>query len=75
MVFGRHLLNPLAIAAIAGGVFWLAYDEGTYTLTSRNSVAVIVLWGLVLASALGFWPAARIPRAALVSGSRFTCAS
>lgn len=69
MSSGRHLLGLLAVAAIAGGVFWLAYDDGTYGLTSRNSVAVIVLWGLLLASALGFWPATRIPRAALVSGS------
>ena len=69
MASGRHLVKPLAVAAIAGAVAWLAYDEGTYALTSRISVAVIVLWGLVLASALGFWPAARIPRAALVSGS------
>ena len=68
MPSGRHLLGLLAIAAIAGGVFWLAYDDGTYGLTSRNSVAVILVWGLLLASALAFWPASRIPRAALVSG-------
>jgi O-Antigen ligase len=69
MPSGRHLLVLLSIAAIGAGVFWLAYDDGTYGLTSRNSVAVIVLWGMLLASALGFWPAARVPRAALVSGS------
>jgi len=54
---------------LAAGVFWLAYDEGTYGLTSRNSVAVVVLWAIVLASAAQFWPASRIPRSALVSGS------
>ena len=69
MADARLLLKPLWAAAVAGGVFWIAYDEGSYGLTSRNSIAVIVLWGLVLASAVGFWPAARIPRSALVSGA------
>ena len=69
MVAGRHFVKPLGVAAIAAGVFWIAYDGGSYGLTSRNSIAVIVLWGLVLASAVGFWPAARIPRPALVSGA------
>jgi O-antigen ligase len=69
MVFGRHLLTPLLITAIAAGIFWVAYDDGSYGLTSRNSIAVIVLWGIVLASAVGLWPAARIPRSALVSGA------
>jgi peptidoglycan/LPS O-acetylase OafA/YrhL len=63
--FAAYLLAPL----LAAGVFWLAWDEGTYGLTSRNSVAVVVLWAIVLASAAGLWPAARVPRAALVSGS------
>ena len=40
-----------------------------YGLTSRNSIAVVVLWTIVLASAAGFWPAARVPGPALVSGS------
>ena len=67
MPSGRLLL-PLSIAALAAGVFWLAYDHGSYSLTSRDSVAVLVLWVLVLGSAAGFWPAARIPRSALVAG-------
>jgi hypothetical protein len=63
--FGTYIWPP----ALAAAVFWVAYDDGSYSLTSRNSIAVIVLWGLLLAWGLGFWPAARIPRAALVSGS------
>jgi O-Antigen ligase/Tetratricopeptide repeat len=68
MASGRQLVKPLLIAALAAGVFWIAYDDGSYGLTSRNSIAVIVLWGLVLASAAGFWPAARIPGSALIAG-------
>jgi hypothetical protein len=69
MVAGRQFVKPLGAAAIAAGVFWIAYDGGSYGLTSRNSIAVIVLWGLVLASAVGLWPTGRIPRSALVSGA------
>ena len=69
MPSGRHFAAYLWAAVLAAGVFWLAYDEGTYGLTSRNSVAVVVLWAIVLASAARFWPASRIPRSALVSGS------
>ena len=69
MPSGRHFAAYLWAAVLAAGVFWLAYDEGTYGLTSRNSVAVVVLWAIVLASAARFWPASRIPRSAVVSGS------
>jgi O-antigen ligase len=69
MPSGRHFAAYLWAAVLAAGVFWLAYDEGTYGLTSRNSVAVVVLWAIVLASAARFWPTSRIPRSALVSGS------
>jgi O-antigen ligase/polysaccharide polymerase Wzy-like membrane protein len=69
MPSGRQFAAYLWPPALAAGVFWLAWDEGAYGLTSRNSVAVVVLWAIVLASAAGLWPAARVPRAALVSGS------
>src|SRR4029078_10917490 len=66
---GRHFAAYLWAPVLAAGVFWLAYDEGTYGLKSRNSGAGVVPWGIVLASAARFWPASRIPRSALVSGS------
>jgi tetratricopeptide (TPR) repeat protein len=69
MLSGRQFAAYLWAPLLAAGVFWLAWDEGTYGLTSRNSVAVVVLWAIVLASAAGLWPAARVPHAALVSGS------
>jgi hypothetical protein len=69
MPSGRQFLTFLWPPALAAGVFWLAWDEGTYSLTSRNSVAIVLLWAIVLASAAGFWPAARVPTAALVSGA------
>src|SRR4029079_13484913 len=50
MPTGRQFAAYLWAFVLAAGVFWLAYDEGTYGLTSRNSVAVVVLWAIVLAS-------------------------
>jgi O-antigen ligase/polysaccharide polymerase Wzy-like membrane protein len=55
---------PLALAA---AVFWIAYDDGSYGLTNRGSIAVIVLWALALAVSGSLWPRNRIPLAALVT--------
>ena len=55
--------------AVAAATFALAYDNGTFSLSARNTLAVAVWWAIVLAVALGAWPLARIPRAALGSGT------
>ena len=54
--------------AVAGALFAVAYDDGGYALTSRNTIAVLVLWTLATGVAIGFWPRARIPGAALAVG-------
>jgi hypothetical protein len=53
---------------VALGTFALAFDEGTYPLTSRNSVAVLVLWLVGMGIATGFWPRAQLPVPAAVVG-------
>jgi hypothetical protein len=60
-----RLFAPLALA---GGLFWVGYDQGTYGLTSRGSVAVVVLWAFALAVSVSLWPAARVPGAAVIAG-------
>src|SRR5947208_6556598 len=66
----NRLLNgtPLAILLVAGGVFWVAYDSGSYGETSRGSLAIVLLWAAVLGISVSLWPSARIPVSALVSG-------
>jgi len=54
MPSGRQFVNYLWAPALAAGVFWLAYDQGSYTLTSRNSIAVVVLWLIALPQLLRF---------------------
>jgi hypothetical protein len=44
-------LGPATAIAIA--VFWLADNRGTFSLTSRSAVAIVVWWTIVLTAALG----------------------
>src|SRR3982751_6711662 len=69
MRYGRQIAAALSATLLAAGLFWVAYDHGSYGLTSRNSIALVVLWGLVLASAVGLAPPARIPLPAVVAGA------
>jgi O-antigen ligase len=55
-------------AVVAGVVFWLAYDGGSYGLESRATAAIALWWTAVIALVLGLWPLVRPPRAAFVAG-------
>jgi len=61
-------MRSFVTLAVAGAVFWLAFDGGSYSLESRAILAIVVLWGTLLAFALGLWPLVRPPLAALVAG-------
>jgi O-antigen ligase len=67
----KRLFNftPLAVLLVAGGVFWVAYDSGSYGETSRGSLAVVLLWAAVLGISISLWPSAPIPISAFVSGA------
>ncbi len=62
--FGVYVLP----AAVAVALTWAAFDGGSYGLTSRNTLAIAVWWGIALALGLSVWPLARVPRAALLTG-------
>jgi O-antigen ligase len=53
---------------VGASLFWLAYDGGTYALTSQSAVAIVVWWVIALAVGLGFWPRSPVPIPALVAG-------
>jgi hypothetical protein len=61
-------LGMILTLAVAGVMFWLAFDGGTYRLEARNAFAIALWWTLLIAVGLGLWPATRVPRAALVTG-------
>ena len=54
--------------AVAIVVFLVAYDNGGFGESTRDTVGIILWWVLVLCVGLGVWPLARIPRAAWVTG-------
>jgi O-antigen ligase/polysaccharide polymerase Wzy-like membrane protein len=60
--------DRLLTAAIALAVVGLAYDGGTYALTSRNPVAIGIWWTLIMTVGFGLLPLARPPRPALWTG-------
>jgi len=61
----RAAVPTVVVAAI---VFWLAYDSGTYGLTSRTGTAIVVWWAIVLAAAVLSGAFRRIGRPAAVTG-------
>src|SRR5688500_15582733 len=61
-------VRPVMTLAVAASLFWVAFDDGSYSLESRSILAIVVLWGALLAFALGLWPLRRPPLAALVAG-------
>jgi len=66
--FPRLVPGTLVAALVAGGLFWLAYDNGSYSLASRGTVAIVIWWGFIVVLAFGLWPRSPIPRAALLVG-------
>src|SRR5213078_289209 len=66
MTLVRAAALPVAVAA---AVFGLAFSNGTYGVTARDSVAVAVWWLLALAIGAGAMPVARVPRAAVACGA------
>jgi O-antigen ligase len=62
---GVGALVTLAVAAV---VFWVAFDGGSYSLSSRATLSIAIWWTILMAIVLGLWPLARPPRAALLAG-------
>jgi hypothetical protein len=61
----QQIATSAAIAAVGS---WLAFNHGTYSLTSRSAVAIAVWWAIVLASVLGIARLRRPTREALFVG-------
>jgi hypothetical protein len=66
--FPRPGPGTLAAALVAAGLFWIAYDNGSYSLASRGTLAIAVWWGFIVALAFGLWPRTPVPRAAMLVG-------
>ena len=63
-------LGPALTAGIvAASLFWIAYDNGSYGVESRDSLAIGIWWTVVAVIVFGLAPKERVPRAALVLGA------
>jgi hypothetical protein len=64
-------LTQAAIVAtvVAALVFLLAYEGGSFALERRAPLAIVLWWSVIMAVALGLWPLARPPRAAVWVGA------
>jgi hypothetical protein len=72
----RSHVKPLALSgaafatlALAGLVFFLGYQGGSYALERRSPLAIALWWTVIMAVALGLWPLARSSRIALGMGA------
>ena len=54
--------------AVAVAVFVVAYDNGGFGESTRDSFAVLLWWAVVLGLALAVWPLVRLPHGALITG-------
>jgi tetratricopeptide (TPR) repeat protein len=56
----------LVVGVVAAAVFWIAYDDGSYRLASRATIAIAVWWGVVVGLGLGLLSQPRLPRGTLI---------
>src|SRR5262249_32695704 len=67
-----RLATPLAPLALTGAVaavtFLLAYDGGSFALTSRGTLSIAVWWVVLLAVVSGLWPLRALDRTTLIVG-------
>jgi O-Antigen ligase len=64
------MLGPaLIVGIVAASLFWIAYDNGSYGVESRNSLAIAIWWTVIVVIVFGLLPKERVPRAALVLGA------
>jgi O-antigen ligase len=71
MAQSRSLTIPAigVSAVVAAAVFYVAYEDGSYSLASRSAIAIAVWWTILVAVVARVWPVAPIPRGAVVTGS------
>jgi O-Antigen ligase len=67
-VAGRIDSGIVVAGVVAAVLFWLSYDDGSYELASRGTLAIVVWWAVILGVALSLLGSGRVPRAALVVG-------
>jgi hypothetical protein len=65
---GWSTSDHLLTVVVAAVVFWVAYDGGSYALPSRTTLAIAILWGIVVGLGFGVLALDRLPRDTAIVG-------
>lgn len=60
--------GTIVTGLVAAAFLWAAYDNGSYSLAGRSTVAIVIWWGIVVAVVFGLLPRRPVPRASLFIG-------
>jgi hypothetical protein len=63
--FGISAQALLTTLVVAAATFGIAYDNGSYFLPSRNTLAIAIWWTVIVGIVLGLLTAKNLPRASL----------
>lgn len=67
------MLGPgLTAGIVAVSLFWIAYDNGSYGVEGRDSLAIAIWWTVIVIVVFGLLPKEPVPRAALALGILLT---
>jgi len=66
---GKTEPTLLITVMVAGVAFWIAYDDGSYGVASRGTLAIAVWWAVIVGIALHLLEATRLPVATLTIGA------
>lgn len=65
---GWSASDHLLAVVVAAAVFWVAYDGGSYALPSRTTLAIAILWGIIVGLGFGVLSLDRLPRDTAIVG-------
>ena len=63
------LRNLLTAGLVTVAIFWIAWDNGSYGLESRNALGIAIWWTIIVVILFGLLPGARLSRASLALGA------
>ena len=64
-----RLRNLLTAGLVTVAIFWIAWDNGSYGLESRNALGIAIWWTVIVVILFGLLPRARLSRASLGLGA------
>jgi O-antigen ligase len=65
----RVTASILVVLGVAAAILAAGADGGSYALTNRHTIAVLLLWAIAIAVVVRIWPVWPIPTGAIVAGA------